>query len=307
MNNGKKKLGIALIVVIALFLISFSLSNMLTFNGTTINKIVIIPITGELTGDAAQASPLGGMIASSDTIINFIKQAENDESVRGIIIEINSPGGTVLAGKEIADALKSTNKPTVALIRDVGASGAYWAASGADKIVAHPMSITGSIGVTGSYLEFSGLMEKYGITYEELKAGKYKEEGSPFRQLTPEERNSLQERIDKIQDYFLEDIKKNRNLDNQTVEKLKEANIYLGTEAYDLKLVDYLGDRNIAINITKGLAQIEEAKIVRYEQKTGLLDLLGRLSAQSYYNIGKGIGAEIINSGKTINPLEIKA
>lgn len=307
MSEAKRKAGIAAAVIIGILLVSFSLSNILDFEKTSMgNKIAVIPIKGTITAEGDAATPFGEATSSSAAIAGFIRQAESDESVKGIILEINSPGGTVLAGKEIADAVKKAKKPVVAVIREVGASGAYWAASAADKIVADEMSITGSIGVTSSYLEFSGLMEKYGVSYEELKAGKYKEAGSPFRKLSEEERASLQEKINKIQEYFLREIKENRKLDEKTMEKLKEADIYLGMEAYDLKLIDYLGGGDLAVNITKEMANITEAKTVRYEEKKGLLDILGRLSADAYYNIGRGIGAEI-TSISTRNNLEIRS
>lgn len=306
MSDGRKKFWVVIGVIAVLWLISFALSNLLNFKSLGANNIAVIPIIGELTTEGGATSILGGETTSSKTIVNFIQQAEKDESVKGIILEIDSPGGTVLAGKEIADAVKKTKKPTVALIRETGASGAYWVASAADKIVADEMSITGSIGVTSSYLEFSDLMEKYGITYEELKSGQYKEAGSPFKKLTPGERTSLQEKINKIQTYFLNEVKKNRNLDDKTVEELKKADIYLGSEAYNLKLVDYLGDMDLAINITKEMANIKEANLVTYEKKTGLLDILGKLSTDAFYNIGRGIGAELVFKEET-NPLKIKA
>ncbi len=308
MNDARKKFWIALAVIAIIWLVSFSLSNLLGFTETSSgDKIVIISIVGVLTTSETDSTLFSESTASSASIVNFIEQADKDESVKGIILEINSPGGTVLAGKEVAESVKKTKKPTVALIREVGASGAYWVASAADKIVADDMSITGSVGVTSSYLEFSGLMEKYGVSYEELKAGKYKEEGSPYRKLSPEERDDLQEKINKIQTYFLNEVKKNRNLDDKTVEELKDAKVYLGIEAYDLKLVDYLGGKDLAINVTKDLARIREANVVKYEEKKGLLDVLGRLSTAAFYNIGRGIGAEMLLTERITNQLEIRA
>ncbi len=308
MNDARKKFWIALGVIAIIWLISFSLSNILGFTETSSgDRIAVIPIVGVLTTSEADSTFLSESTASSAAIVNFIDQAEKDASVKGIILEINSPGGTVLAGKDVAEAVKKTKKPTVALIKDVGASGAYWVASAADKIVADDMSITGSVGVTSSYLEFSGLMEKYGVGYEEIKAGRYKEEGSPYRKLSSEERKDLQEKINKIQTYFLNEVKKNRNLDDKTMEELKDAKVYLGIEAYDLKLVDYLGGKDLAINVTKDLAHIKEANLVEYEEKKGLLDVLGRLSTSAFYNIGRGIGAEILLTERLANQLEIRA
>ncbi len=308
MKDAWKKFWIALGVIAIIWLISFFLSNILGFTeNSSGDRIAVIPIVGVLTSSETDSAFLSESIASSATIVNFIEQAEKDPSIKGIILEINSPGGTVLAGKDVAEAVKNTKKPTVALIKDVGASGAYWVASAADKIVADDMSITGSVGVTSSYLEFSGLMGKYGIGYEEIKAGKYKEEGSPFRKLSSEEREDLQKKINKIQAYFLNEVKKNRNLDDKTIEELKDAKVYLGIEAYDLKLVDYLGGKDLAINVTKDLARIKEANLVKYEEKKGLLDVLGRLSTSAFYNIGRGIGAEMLLTERLANQLEIRA
>src|SRR3989344_139732 len=131
-------------------------------------KIVIIPITGPLSISENDAGILEPRTATTENILDNIKKARSDSSVKAIIFEINSPGGTVVASKEIADAVKNLKKPNIALIREVGASGAYWVASASDKIVASPMSITGSIGVISSYSEFSKLFDKYGVTYQQL-------------------------------------------------------------------------------------------------------------------------------------------
>ncbi len=308
MNDGRKKFWYAIMIVAILWLVSFSLSNLLDFEKKGMgNKIVIIPIKGLLTSDGEALTFLERDTTSSNTIVNFIQQAERDQSVKAIILEINSPGGTVMGSKEIADAVKKTKKPTVAVIREVGASGGYWVASAADKIIADPLSVTGSIGVTSSYLEFTGLMEKYGVTYEELATGKYKESGSPFKELTPEERARIQKQLEKIQSYFIEEVRKNRNLDKKTIAEIKEAGVYLGEEAYQLGMIDQLGGMDIGINLTKEMANITEGKIVRYEEKKGLFDMLGMLSAESFYYMGRGIGAEITSKQRTQNIIEIRS
>ncbi|MEM4245502.1 MAG: signal peptide peptidase SppA [Candidatus Nanoarchaeia archaeon] len=308
MNDGKTKFWYALMIIAILWLVSFALSNLLDFENRVVgNKIVIIPIKGVLTSDGDALSFIEKTTTSSRTIVNFIQQAETDSSVKGIILEINSPGGTVMGSKEIADAVKKTKKPTIAVIREVGASGGYWVASAADKVIADPLSITGSIGVTSSYLEFTGLMEKYGVTYEELSTGKYKESGSPFKELTPEERARIQKQLEKIQSYFIEEVRANRNLDQKTITEIKEAGIYLGEEAYQLNMVDLLGGMDTAINLTKEMANITEAKIVRYEEEKGLFDILGILSAESFYYMGRGIGAEITSKQRTQGIMEIRS
>lgn len=309
MNNLPKKLVITILVVGGLILASYLVSLTLSFEGFEgkgNNKIAIIPIKGVLTSEGS-TSFLGDSTSSSRSIVEFIDQAEKDKDVKGIILEINSPGGTVLAGKEVADSVKNTKKPTVALIRDVGASGAYWVASAADKIVADEMSITGSVGVTSSYLEFSGLMSKYGVGYEEIKGGEYKEAGNPFRKLTPKEEAMLQSKVDIIHNYFLNEVKNNRKLDNKTIEDVSKAGVYLGVEAHGLGLVDYLGNKDTAIKVTQDLAGIDSSTIVVYEKERGLFTFLEGLSTRAFYDLGRGIGTEMFNRENTRNMLEINA
>ena len=140
---------------------------------------------------------------SSTKTIQFIKAAEKDPSVRAIIFDINSPGGSAVASEEIAHAIKESTKYKVAVIRDLGASGAYWIASSSDVIFASRMSLTGSIGVISSFIQFEGLMDKYGISYERLVAGERKDIGSPFREMTDEERILFQKKINTIHEYFI--------------------------------------------------------------------------------------------------------
>ena len=287
------KFWIFFIVVIFLLVASFSLSRLLKVEDFS-DKIAVIPIKGVITSDGFEEF-LTTSGASSTKITQFIKQANQDNSVKGIILEINSPGGTVVASEEIANEVKKSKKPVVSLIREVGASGAYWIASSSNKIVADPLSITGSIGVVSSYLEFSGLMEMYGVNYERLVAGEYKDTGSPFRELTKNERGLLQNKLDIIHEAFIEEVAKNRNLDKNNVKKIANGFFYLGKEAKELGLVDELGDKELAVNITKQLANIEEAKLVTYEEKIRFTELLSRLSANSFYFVGRGIGKELFS------------
>ena len=174
----------AFIIILILFLLyatSFLIAKNIEETPLS-SKIAVIPIYGTIT-IGNYNSLLQQSTTSSSTIINFLNQAEKDKSVKAILLEINSPGGTAVASSEIADKVSSIQKPVVAFIREVGASGAYWIASSCDKIVANPLSITGSISAISSYLEFSDLMENYGVKYEKLTSGEYKDIGSPFRSL----------------------------------------------------------------------------------------------------------------------------
>ena len=254
------------------------------------DKIVIIPIQGTISNMGSDL-PFSSSQITSESIINSIKKAQENNNIKAVIFEINSPGGTVLASKEIADAVKKLNKPKVALIRDVGASGAYWIASSADKIIADPLSITGSVGVISSYLELSDLLNRYGINYERLVVGKYKDIGTPYKDLTEEERNLLQNKINKIDKFFLNEVKINRNL--RDTKKIETGEFFLGSEAKEIGLIDYLGNKETAIEIAKELSKTKEAKLVEFKEKKSILDILNKISTSSFYSLGKGIGSEL--------------
>jgi len=202
-------------------------------------------------------------------------------------LNINSPGGTVVASKEIADAVKKVDKPVVALIREVGASGAYWVASASDHIVADPLSITGSIGVIGSYLEFSELFSEYGIKYQELTTGKYKGLGSPFDRLSDDEERVMMGKLQIIHDYFSDEVNANRNMD---LTEYANGLFYLGTEAKEIGLIDELGGKEEAIAALKDLAGIDTHELVFYQRKASLLDILSKLTNNFGYNVGEGFG-----------------
>lgn len=221
-------------------------------SGDGINQIQLIPIRGEISAFGT---------ASSQQIVQEIKDADENPMVRAIIVELNTPGGSVVASQEIAQALENTKKPTVAWMREVAASGGYWIATSTDFIIADPATITGSIGVTASYLQFSDLMEKYGVTYEQIKAGKYKETGSPYTDLSTDERAILQSKVNLIRDMFISHISKTRKMTWEQADKLATGEIFLGIEAKQLGLVDELGGKDLAFVTAKKLAGISSANL----------------------------------------------
>lgn len=274
MKKRKKKsnvLPIIFIVIIALIIILTKLNSHVI---PSMNKIAIVPIKGAITQ------------STTEKIINQLNSAEKDSTVKGIILQINSPGGSAVSSKQMAEKVSSIEKPTTALIEEVGASGAYWVASAADTIVADPLSVTGSIGVAGSYLEFANLLQDYNITYQRLVGGRYKDTGSPYKELTEREREVLQAKIDIIHKYFIVSVSKNRDMD---VGKFASGIFYLGAEAHKIGLVDHLGNKALAINLTKQAAGIEKAKLVTYKEKTSILSILNKLFSSFGFNVGKGI------------------
>jgi len=295
-QEQKKRLKIVFIVLIIFFLISFFASGLLSLfiSHEPMGNIALIPIKGVIYVDGG--SSFGEITTSSTTFSEQIEKADKNPSIKAIVLDINSPGGSAVASKEIADKIKAANKTTVAVIREVGASGGYWAASAADYIIANEMSITGSIGVISSYIEFAGLLKRYNMTYQRLVGGKYKDLGIPFKQLQPDERSILQSKINKIHEIFIKAIAENRNLTYQEAESLSTGEFYLGIEALENNLVDKVGNKDTAKEWLKQKLNITEIQFAEYKKEKTILDLLmGVISPQSFM-IGKGIGSELKNT-----------
>jgi len=178
---------------------------------------------------------------ASENIVYAINDAENDESIKAIILEVDSYGGYPVAGEEVANALKKANKPTIALIREGGVSAAYMAASGADKIFASQNSDVGSIGVTMSYLDNTQQNLKEGLNYVSLSSGRFKDTGDPNKTLTQEEKNLLMRDVNILHENFIKMVAENRNLDIEKVRKLADGSTMLGEMALQNGLIDQIG------------------------------------------------------------------
>lgn len=252
-------------------------------------NVALIPIEGIITGDGS--GYLGKDTISSQDLVDFIEEADENTQIEVILLEINSPGGSAVASDEIASAVKRAHKPVVAVIREMGASGGYWIASTADHIIANRMSITGSIGVISSYLEFSGLMEKYGVDYERLVAGEYKDVGMPFRKLEPDEKAMLQAKLNRIHDFFIQEVAANRNLSEKTVREIATGEFYLGVEALPLGLVDQLGNRATAEEYIQETYGVDSIDYVIYQRQSSFFDMLAGVVADFSFKLGQGIGS----------------
>jgi len=238
------------------------------------NRIAVIKVHGTISSGPQMLTET----FTPDDALYLIKKAEEDPGIKAVMFEIDSPGGSVVASREIAYAVAEMKKPTLCWMGDVAASGAYWIASSCDYITADPLTLTGSIGVTASYLEFSKLFEKYGITYEQITSGESKYIGSPFRNLTDEERTKLEYIVNETFSYFLADVAGRRNLSQSQIDQIKSGDIFLGKDAVALGLTDSIGTISDAKEKIKSLAGVEEADFVTLEKEgLSLLDLLGML------------------------------
>jgi len=181
-------------------------------------------------------------VSSSEDIVYGMLVAENDPQIKAVMVFIDSGGGDGVAGEEISNALKSLSKPNVAVIRTLGASAAYWAATGADKIYASKMSDVGGIGITSSYLDQSSKDAKEGYRYIELTSAKYKDLGDPSRPLTAEEKVIVLADLEKMHNVFVEEVAQNRNLKVADVNKIANGLTFVGLNALNYGLIDEIGD-----------------------------------------------------------------
>jgi len=211
-----------------------------------------------------------GVITEGKPFTDLLARYKEDKDVKAIIILIESPGGGVAPSQEIFTELSRIrdHKPVVAFLGNVAASGGYYIAAGASRIVASPGSITGSIGVVIQLSNVEQLFEKLGLDLFAIKAGKYKDMGSPYREMTDDERKLLQSVIDDVHGQFIADVAKGRNLPEGQVRAIADGRIMTGSQAKELGLVDETGNFEDVMRLTKSLAGIKgKVSIVRPERK----------------------------------------
>lgn len=229
-------------------------------------------------GGTVAVIELNEPITSSQNIVRQFKRYRENVGVRAIVFRIESPGGGVAASQEIYEEVKKTRaygKPVVVSMGSVAASGGYYVALGANKIVANPGSITGSIGVISQFMQVDGLLDKIGVTSTTIKSGKLKDAGSPFRPMNADDKKYFQEMIDDVYDQFVSAVAEERKIDKASVKKIADGRVYTGRKAYELRLIDTLGTYQDAIRLAADLAGIGTApKIIKERKKEKLTDML---------------------------------
>jgi protease IV len=238
------------------------------------DKIVLVPIRGLIT--LAEGRSIWERESMGKQVVDRLRTAGDDPAVKAVVLLIDSPGGGITASDIIyqrVGELAESGKVVVALFEDLAASGGYYVACPADWIVAHPTTITGSIGVIIQTLNLEVLMEKIGIRDVTIKRGEEKDILSPFRDLTPAEREMLQGVIDEMYRRFLDVVAEGRDLDDDRLAAVAGGSIFTGNQALDRGLVDEIGYRDSAIARALELAGLEEATVVEYRRVYSFFDL----------------------------------
>lgn len=250
--------------------------------------VAIAAISGDrldfMSGERVGVVEVTGPIMASKDVVQQLKKFRDDELIRGIVVRVDSPGGAVAPSQEIMQAIATAakKKPVAVSMGATAASGGYYVALGANRIFANPGTVTGSIGVITQLFDVHQVLRTVDVEVNTIKTGKYKDAGSPFRELTIEDEVLFRQLIDDIYEQFVEDIASARKLDVGHVKELADGRVFTGRQAKELALVDELGSLEDAVGWVAKNAKIEgEPRLVYPPKKTALMDDLIRGGVQS--------------------------
>ena len=223
---------------------------------------------------------LKGLIVSSEQTLKHLTEFRHDPNVKSVVLRIDSPGGSVGASQEIYKEVMRTNevKPVIASMGSMGASGGYYAALGAENIIANPGTMTGSIGVIVKFPNLEGFFEKIGYRSEVIKSGPLKDVGASNRPMSEEERKLMQDLIDNVYGQFVRDIAAARGMEEDIIQKLADGRVYTGEQALEVGLIDNLGNFTDAIMIAADMGglDVEDPRLIypKVDRKFSLFNLL---------------------------------
>src|SRR5699024_5638636 len=254
--------------------------------GNPDEKIAVLKLEGVIQ-DTGDGSFLNTSMYNHERFLNMLEAVGKDRSVDGIVLRINSPGGGVVESAEIeekiVDIRKTYNKPVYVSMGNTAASGGYYVSAKADKIVAHPATLTGSIGVIMESINFADLADDYGIDFNTIKSGKYKDIMSSSRKMTDEWKYMLQSMIDDMYDDFVQVIVDGRDLSEQRVRELGDGRVFTGSQAKENGLVDDLGNLDDTIAMLEKDYELNDPHVVQYRSKFGFKELAG-VTAQHLFD-----------------------
>jgi protease-4 len=270
-------IGVSIVLLVAILVVVLVL---VVPSRPSVGKIAVISLSGTITTEGS--SLFFGSTITPELVRDYLARVEKDKAVKAIVFRIESPGGEIEPSQEILweiEKIKETKRIVVSM-GGTAASGGYYISTQADKIVALPTTMTGSIGVIYQVTNIEGLLEKLGIQIEIFKGGKYKDMYWGFRELTPEEEEIMQGMVDEYYEQFIDVVAEGRELSREEVRNLATGQIYTGTKAKELGLVDELGDLDTAINWALELAGLETAVVEYYQPpRLTLWSLLGFANA----------------------------
>jgi protease IV len=245
-----------------------------TVEGKGEAKILLMDVSGFISDEPPSSGlglgPAPVRVPMLVRIREELTKAAKDRQVRALVLRINTPGGTVTASdiiyREVTLFRDETKVPVVAALMDVAASGGYYIALAADRIIAHPTTVTGSIGTIMVTANVEGLLGKIGVATNTVKSAEHKDMGSPFRALTPDERAIFQSVIDELQRQFVAKVVARRGIDDAAARTLADGRIYTAQQALDRHLVDAIGYMPDAIAAARRAIGVDQAKVIVYKR-----------------------------------------
>jgi protease-4 len=253
---ARSKIKTAFLVIFIIIIISFFIS-------------LAIGVSGRAFGEKIGIIEIEGVIADSKDIMEDIVKFKEDETIKGVILRINSPGGSVPPSQEIFEEVKKLRgkKKVYVSMGTVCASGGYYIATAGEKLYAMPSTITGSIGVIMEQVVIEDLLKKIGLQPNTMKAGDFKDVGSPFRKMTVEEKKYFQEILNTIHAQFINTVATQRKIPMDAAKKLSDGRIYLGQQAMDLKLIDQIGTFYDTVDDMKNTLNIKGKPVLVYGKR----------------------------------------
>ncbi len=256
-----------------------SMRSVFSSSSTGSDRIGMLYITGVIhSGQSGAGGFMSNASSGSDTIVRILRKASRNKKIKALVIRINSPGGSAAGSQEIYNEImrirNKEKKLVVASFGDVTASGGYYVASACNVIYSNPATLTGSIGVIMSYMQWGDLMEKLGINAVVMTSGEHKDMGSPYRNLTPEERKMFDDMLGNIHEQFIADVAKGRGMDIDELRKIADGRVMTGEQALGANLVDHIGGLQDAVLFAAEKAGLGESPQVEYLQKENPFSML---------------------------------
>ncbi|MFD1040428.1 signal peptide peptidase SppA [Virgibacillus byunsanensis] len=246
--------------------------------GSGTSKIAVLHLNGVIQ-DTTPSSLINTNSYNHKRFLDMLDEAAEDRNVNGIILRVNTPGGGVVESAEIHDKIvevqEEYEKPVYVSMGNTAASGGYYIAAPADKIIAHNATLTGSIGVIMESFNFAEFADEHGIDFNTIKSGEYKDIMSMSREMTDDERDILQTMIDDMYADFVQVIVDGRSMSEDRVRELGDGRVYTGAQAQEVELVDELGSLNDTIAMMKEEQELGNAQVIEYERGMGIDQFLG--------------------------------
>jgi protease-4 len=255
------------------------------------DKILLMDLSGLMAESPRRGIwSLLGKAADPSRVKEELDKAREDDRIKALVLRINSPGGTVSAADmiyhEIGRFKEERRVPVVACFMSLAASGGYYVALAADEIIAHPTTLTGSIGVVAMKFNVKGLMNKVGVEQDTVKSGPWKDFWSPFRPANEAEKQMMQTIIDDFYRQFVQVVEQNRKLSSQEVKKAADGRVFTAAQARDLKLVDRIGYLEDALKAAKKRAGLTEAQVVIYQRPDSYRPTVYSLGPELFADMG---------------------